>query len=137
MAARQGNGDEPITQINVTPLVDIMLVLLIIFMVTAEFISTPVIKVDLPQAAANDGPAPSDFSLTLTAAGEMFVNGEPVDEGGFLKRLDELVRASAAGPRLLIHADRAVTHGEVIRVIGLARKHGVERFAIDVSAPEE
>ena len=81
MAASTPSGDdEMITGINVTPLVDIILVLLIIFMVTANLINRPSIEVDLPQAATGEGAEPTTVALTLTEEGALFLNGTATDE---------------------------------------------------------
>ncbi len=131
-----GSGDdEPgpmIVNVNVTPLVDITLVLLIIFMVTASYIVSPAIRVDLPKAAG----APQQrtaLGLTLTKAGALYLNGAPSDDeavkrfiGGELPRNPDL--------QALISADRAVPHGDVVHVIDLCRRAGVHRFAINVDA---
>ncbi len=69
-----------ITDINVTPLVDIMLVLLIIFMLTANIINTPSIEVNLPEASTGEGTEPTVLSLTLSANGTLYLNGAPTDE---------------------------------------------------------
>ena len=85
------DDDEPITGINIIPLVDIVLVVLIIFMVTASYIVTPAIRVELPKAASGEPVANTVLSLVLTREGEMFLNGEATDEAQltkFLRRED-------------------------------------------------
>src|SRR6185295_7828151 len=77
--ARHDESDM-ITDINVTPLVDIMLVLLIIFMLTANLIIAPSIKVDLPKAATGEGVEPSTIALTLNRDGKLYLNGKETSE---------------------------------------------------------
>jgi biopolymer transport protein TolR len=132
-----GSGDdEPgpmIVNVNVTPLVDITLVLLIIFMVTASYIVSPAIRVDLPKAASGVEVQRTALGLTLTKAGALYLNGAPSDDeavkrfiGGELPRNPDL--------QAVISADRAVPHGDVVHVIDLCRRAGVRRFAINVDA---
>ena len=119
-----GSGDdEPgpmIVNINVTPLVDITLVLLIIFMVTASYIVSPAIHVDLPKAASGTEQQRTALGLTLTKEGALYLNGAPSDDeavkrfiGGELPRNPDL--------QALIAADRAVPHGDVVHVIDLVQ----------------
>ena len=131
-ASSYGNDDDGgrmIVDINVTPLVDITLVLLIIFMVTASLIVNPGIKVDLPKAASGTETSKSTLALTLNKEGVLFLNGErSSDDGvvGFIKT--ELPK----NPQLqaIIAADKAVPHGDVIHVIDLVKRSGVHKFAI-------
>jgi biopolymer transport protein TolR len=132
-----GSGDDDpgpmIVNVNVTPLVDITLVLLIIFMVTASYIVSPAIRVDLPKAASGVEQQRTALGLTLTKAGALYLNGAPSDDeavkrfiGGELPRNPDL--------QAVISADRAVPHGDVVHVIDLCRRAGVRRFAINVDA---
>ncbi len=120
-----------IAGINVTPLVDITLVLLIIFMVTASYIVSPSIKVDLPQAGSGGEQQRTSLALTLTAQGALFLNGAPSSDAalgqyvaGVLPRTPDL--------QAVIAADRAVPHGAVVHLIDVVRRAGVRRFAINV-----
>lgn len=120
-----------ISGINVTPLVDITLVLLIIFMVTASYIVSPSIKVDLPKAASGGEQPRSALALSVTAQGAVFLNGAPSSD----EAIDRFVAgALPQNPDLqaVIAADRAVPHGTVVHLIDLVRRAGVRRFAINV-----
>jgi biopolymer transport protein ExbD len=120
-----------IVDINVTPLVDITLVLLIIFMVTASYIVSPAIKVDLPKAASGSAEAKSTLSLTLMKDGKLYLNGEPANDGLVNKFIaDSLPRTPDL--QAVIAADRTVPHGDVVHVIDLVKRAGVRRFAINV-----
>jgi biopolymer transport protein ExbD len=105
-----------ITDINVTPLVDIVLVLLIIFMVTTTYIVNPTIKIDLPKAASGSEQSRTSLALTVTREGALFLPKNP-----------EL--------QAIIAADKVVPHGTVVRMIDLVKRAGVRRFAINVESP--
>jgi biopolymer transport protein TolR len=120
-----------ITEINVTPMVDITLVLLIIFMVTAGFIVNPAIKIELPKAASGESVERSTLAVSLSKGGDMFLNGQKVDE----KTLAEAVRtavAKNAKVQAVVAADRSVPHGDVVRIIDLIKRLGVAKFAISI-----
>ena len=124
-------GSQTISGINVTPLVDITLVLLIIFMVTATVIVNAGIKVELPKASAGADQARTTLALTMTKDGTLYLNGE--------KSSDQAVAAYIArtlpgNPELqaIIGADRVVPHGDVVHLIDLVKRSGVRRFAINV-----
>jgi biopolymer transport protein ExbD len=125
--------DDIVAEINVTPLVDIVLVLLIIFIVTARFTLPPNIKVDLPQASSADSPggAPQTAIVTLKAGGEIFLNETPAT----LEQLPALLaalHAKDAGLGIVINADEKVYHGAVVHVLDLAKKTGIEKVAISI-----
>jgi biopolymer transport protein ExbD len=136
MAAQvEESGDEMISATNVTPLVDITLVLLIIFMVTATYVVRQAIEVDLPRAAAGGETVGPTLAFALDREGKLFLDGAPTAQGA----AREAVRAAVAKSpeaRALISADRAVSHGRVIEVIDLVKGEGLTRFAIDVERAE-
>jgi biopolymer transport protein ExbD len=120
-----------ITEINVTPLVDIMLVLLIIFMVTTTYIVRDAIEVKLPEAATGESRKVALIAVIVDRQGKMAMNGRSATE--------EDVRSFIRGERRrgaslegVIAADRDVTHGRVVQVIDLLRSEGVVKFAINV-----
>jgi biopolymer transport protein TolR len=132
MAGKLSSADaEIISDINVTPLVDIMLVLLIIFMLTATVIAKRAIEVELPEAATGDGVPPTTVGITLDRDGALYLNGAAIDEAAL--RI-ELARASAADAKAqaVIAADKAVSHGQVVRVIDLVRQEGITKFALNI-----
>ncbi len=126
--------DEAITQINVVPLVDIMLVLLIIFMLTASFISSPSVPVNVPKALTSNPTAPASQSLVLNIRGEIFFQGKRTDQENLKKMLRE---AAALNPdlRVVLSADAAVTHGKVVELLDLVRQAGVTKIALGVAKP--
>lgn len=120
-----------ITDINVTPLVDIMLVLLVIFMLTAHLIAKQAIEVDLPKAAAGVVVQPTTLAITLTREGQLFLNGKPIAPA----ELREAVRAAVAKDpktQAMIAGDKHVSHGRVVWVLDLVKALGVGSFAIQI-----
>jgi biopolymer transport protein ExbD len=135
-AASQFQDDDSgrmITDINVTPLVDITLVLLIIFMVTTSYIVNPSIKVDLPKAVTGTEQVRTTLALTLTKEGQLYLNGDRSDEAKVAKLIaEELPR----NPDLqaIIAADKVVPHGSVVHIIDFVKRAGVRKFAINVDS---
>ena len=125
------NGPQMISGINVTPLVDITLVLLIIFMVTATFISSGAIKIDLPKAVSGSDAAKSTLALTLDKDGVLYLNGEKSDDAAVTKFIGQALPATP-DLQAIIAADKVVAHGNVVHVIDLVKRAGVRRFAINV-----
>ena len=129
------DDDEIINDINVTPFVDVALVLLIIFMVTATYIVAQSIPVDLPEAGTGEDVV-TTLAVTITDKGEMYVDGKRTDEAK-LKQLIADTRKKNEDVRVIIAGDKKVEHGVVVRVIDLVRKQGVAKFAINIDAEEE
>ena len=133
-ASRSDHSDESITGINVTPLVDVVLVLLVVMMVTATYLASRAIPVDLPSAKTGEA-STAPISVSLTRAGALYVDGAPCSEA---QLRDKLAKARRSDPELraVIAADGAVPHRLVIGVIDLLRQEHVERFAINVDADD-
>jgi biopolymer transport protein ExbD len=123
--------DDMITDINVTPLVDIMLVLLIIFMLTANLIIAPSIKVDLPNAATGEGAEPSTIALTLAKDKKLYLNGKETSEEAVRSYVPAELEKKA-DLQAIIAADRDVPHGEVVHLIDLVRTLGISKFALNI-----
>jgi biopolymer transport protein TolR len=125
------NEDEGINGINVTPLVDVTLVLLIIFMVTASYIVKETIEVELPRAAHGGETVQRTFALLITREGKSFLNGVPVDDNGLVA---EVQRAKSAGEdvQAIVGADKNATHGAVTHLLDLLKGAGVTKFAIQI-----
>ena len=130
-----GDDDAPIVDINVTPLVDIVLVLLIIFMVTATYIVKPSIKVNLPEAATGEPTENSSLGLHMNKEGLLSLNGEKIEEGPLRVALRAAVKENSEVV-CLIAADKEVPHGEVVGLMDLIRQEGVARFAINIDPKE-
>ncbi len=133
MAGRLGDdsGDEVISQINITPFVDIILVVLIIFMVTATTIARSSIEVDLPDAATAEVSDEVSFGVTLGANGELLLDGERSDGEG-VRQAIRAAQARGAEVTVLVAADRHVQHGRVVWILDLVRSEGVGKFAIHI-----
>jgi len=120
-----------VSEINVTPLVDIMLVLLIIFMLTAHLIAKQAIEVELPRAAHSTTLRPTTVAVTLTRDGSLYLDGAPTTPD----RLRAAVRAAVARDpktQAIIVGDKAVEHGRVVWVLDTIRGLGVATFAIQI-----
>jgi biopolymer transport protein ExbD len=130
MAGGARDDDELISDINVTPFVDIVLVLLIIFMVTATYIVSRAIPVDLPKASSGED-ITTTLALTLTRNGDLYLDGHKVGEDD-VKRAIASARHGNRETRAVIAADKEVTHGRVVHIIDLVRREGVSRFAINI-----
>jgi biopolymer transport protein ExbD len=129
------DDEEIISDINVTPFVDVALVLLIIFMVTATYIVAQSIPVDLPEAGTGEDVV-TTFAITITPDGQLFLDGEKKDEAGIRAKIRK-ARVHNEDVRVVIAADKVVTHGRVVHIIDLIRKEGVAKFAINIDAEEE
>jgi len=134
MAASAASDDDMITGINVTPLVDITLVLLVILMVTASYVVSRAIPMELPKGATGEG-TPTTLSVSIDKDGKMFLDAEPIAEPALRARFKS---AHDADPetRAVIAADGRTIHSNVVHVIDLLRRENVTKFAINVD-PEE
>jgi biopolymer transport protein ExbD len=130
--ANTDTSDEPITGINVTPLVDIVLVLLIIFMVTAKLIVSKSVPLDLPKAASGSD-IQTVFSVVLSADGITQVDGKTLPSDDAIFPLAKAAREKNPELRAVIKADNTVTHGRVIHVLDLLKQAQVGKIAFGVS----
>jgi biopolymer transport protein ExbD len=125
------SDDEGITGINVTPLVDVALVLLIIFMVTASYIVKETIEVELPRAAHGGETVQKTFAVLVTKEGKAFLNGVPVDDAALIA---EVQKSKAVGEdvQAIVGADKNATHGSVTHLLDVLKGAGVTKFAIQI-----
>lgn len=143
MAAKLGgDGDEAIVDINITPFVDIILVVLIIFMVTATYITEKSIKVDLPDAATGDGTESTSLAITMDASEQLFLNGAPITTGALRQEIQRAKQLKDEKGKImsvvcLIGADHSVSHGKVVGIIDLVKQEGVSKFAINIEQKEQ
>ncbi len=126
----QGGKTTMISGINITPMVDVVLVLLVIMMVSATYIVSQSLKVELPKAATADESAVSLAAVTIMKDGKMYFNQEAVDEPTLIEKFRS---ASAANEEvnLIVTADTEAKHGAVVHVIDLAKLQGITKFAIN------
>jgi biopolymer transport protein ExbD len=134
-ASEPSAGEESIVGINVTPLVDITLVLLIVFMVTAKLIVSQAIPFDLPKAATG-GATQVVFTVALDAAGRVHADGQEVLGDEALRSAAHAALARDREIRTVVQASTAAAHGSVVHVLDELRKAGVRRvaFGVDKSA---
>jgi biopolymer transport protein TolR len=133
-SARRGRGRAPMAEINVTPFVDVMLVLLIIFMVTAPLLTAGV-PVNLPQSKA--GALKQDqepVTISIERTGRITIGEEPIAENALGERLASIARAEP--PQVFLRADRTLDYGAVMRVLGELNRAGLNKVAL-VSVGDE
>lgn len=131
MAGRMSDSDEALSEINVVPLVDIILVVLIIFMVTAPMIMKPSINVNLPKASSGDKTEAKQFNITISADGKILLNGQASDTNA-LKIAAEAEQKKNPEIQAVIQADKNVSHGQVVSVMDAIKQGGIKKFAISV-----
>jgi biopolymer transport protein ExbD len=126
-----GGRARTIAAINVTPLVDVVLVLLIILMVSSTYIVAQTLKVQLPKARATDGTADKPTKVELLKDGSLRFNDNKVTEVELTQKVKDAV---AADPEmsLVVSADKEVQHGSVVHMLDIAKLAGVTKFAINV-----
>lgn len=129
---QSGDDDGMVQGINVTPLVDITLVLLIIFMVTAKLIVSQSLPLDLPKAASGQE-VQLIFGLELHANGDTIVDGKKVANDDAILPLAREAQAKNPELRAVIRADTSVQHGRVIRALDLLKQGGVSKIAFGVT----
>jgi biopolymer transport protein TolR len=123
----RSEGPRPMSDINVTPLVDVMLVLVVILIITAPLMASS-LRLDLPKAeAAKPGDAPRFVTVGLDAQGGLFLDDKPVDPQQLGARLAEVAQR---GPdtEVQVRADQAVPYGRIVDVMGAAQKAGLQRI---------
>ena len=119
-----------ITDINVTPFVDVVLVLLVVFMVVAKLIVARGVEIDKPKAATG-GDVQSTLRVSVNATGELFVNGDKYgSDGDAVSRIKEIAAASSK-PKAIIAGDRKTAYGGVMRAIDLVQQAGVTAIALE------
>lgn len=130
------SGEELISGINVTPLVDVVLVLLIIFMVTATYIVRQSIEVELPRAAHGGESVGTMLNVVLDKEAKLYVDGTPADEDELRRKVADAL-AKDKDARAIISADKLATHGSVVRIIDLVKGAGIAHFAINIEREEK
>jgi len=127
-------GPQPMGEINMTPLIDVMLVLLVIFMITAPLMSSS-LRLDLPRSdAARPSDTPVFLAIALDPAGQLYLGDERLDEAALRERL---ASAAARNPQteVQLRADRAVPYGRVAELIGIVQQAGLNRIGFVAETP--
>ncbi|OJY21884.1 MAG: hypothetical protein BGO98_02320 [Myxococcales bacterium 68-20] len=128
---KSGGGRKAIAEINITPMVDVMLVLLIIMMVSATYIVSKSLKVELPKTSSPADSVPMVAAVVVTKEGSYFFNEEKVDEAALVAKL-KAAAAQDPDTSLVVSADKDALHGAVVHVVDLAKVEGLSKFAINV-----
>jgi biopolymer transport protein ExbD len=132
-AARGRRG--AIVGINVTPMVDVVLVLLVIMMVSATYIVSQALKVELPKSVSSDETVTTVVQATVTKDNKVFINQQPASTDAEITGRLAAVRGKTGGEvNLVVSADAEARHGSVVHVIDLAKQQGVTKFAINVQS---
>jgi biopolymer transport protein ExbD len=126
-----GRGRGGIVGINVTPMVDVVLVLLVIMMVSATYIVSQSLKVELPKTASSDEAVQTVAAVTITKDRKLYFNGDPVTEMELVQKL-RVAKGKGADVNLVVSADQDVPHGQVVHVIDVAKVEGITKFSINV-----
>ena len=131
MALLPGGDDDEIGYINITPMVDVLLVLLVIFMVTANFLKQESVNINLPKVNASDPNVAQSIQISITKSGQLLMEGMNVTEDAIAAKLS---RESKARPnmRVTLSADERLAYGTIARIMGLIRQSGVTRIALSV-----
>jgi biopolymer transport protein TolR len=131
----RSKGSEPMSEINVTPLVDVMLVLVVIFIITAPLLASS-IKLNLPKTdAAKASDAAKFVTIVVDKSAKVFLNDQPIE----LPALSESLQKSAKDnpeTEVQLRADEAVPYGKVVEVMGVAQKAGLNRIGFVASQPQ-
>ncbi|MDB5958002.1 biopolymer transporter ExbD [Ramlibacter sp.] len=128
-------GEAPMSDINVTPLVDVMLVLVVIFIITAPLLASS-IRLDLPKAEGTQpGDAPQFVTVVVDKAGKLFLNDKPVSAPQLTEQLTAAARQNP-DTEIQLRADQGVPYGRVVEVMGMAHQAGLSRIGF-VAEPEK
>jgi biopolymer transport protein TolR len=127
-------GAKPMSEINMTPLIDVMLVLLVIFIITAPLLASS-IKLDLPKTdAALPGQAPKFVTLVVDATGQAYLNDAPLGAEALVMRLQEVATRDPE-TEVQLRADAVVPYGRIVEVMGAAQKAGLNRIGFVANPP--
>lgn len=131
MGMSQNTDDNEISNINITPMVDIILVLLVIFMVTASFLKRESININLPKVAASDPNVARSLQVALTRDGKLMMEDTEVNEERLVANLKREAKMRP-NMRVTLSADASLAYGSIAKVMGMVRKSGVSRIALSV-----
>jgi biopolymer transport protein ExbD len=133
--AASSQDDGEITGINVTPLVDVTLVLLIIFMVTAKLVMSQAMPLDLPKAATA-GETQTVYTVTIDSEGLIAANGQAIDDDASLRASAQQAQRETPELRAVLSASARVNHGRVMHVLDVLRAVGVAKVAFGAEKSE-
>ncbi len=125
------DDDDLISDINIVPFVDILLVILIIFMVTAPVVMRPSLKIQLPEASSGDKTEYTPFQLSVSSKEQITLNGEPIQFENLKLLAQDFIAKNPAG-QAVISADEAVPHGDVIAILDQIKLGGVKKLGLSI-----
>ncbi|GBF43857.1 biopolymer transporter ExbD [Leptospira levettii] len=131
MAGASGPQDEEIGSINITPMVDVILVLLVIFMVTANFLKKESLNINLPKVQAADPNVAESVQVAITKTGAILLEGKDTDITGLVRNLEREAKIRP-NMRLTLSADESLPYGKITELMGIIRKAGVTKIALSV-----
>jgi biopolymer transport protein ExbD len=131
MALLPGGDDDEIGYINITPMVDVLLVLLVIFMVTANFLKQESVNINLPKVNAADPNVAQSIQVALTKDSKLLMEGIDTTEEALVRKLSQESKYRP-NMRVTLSADERLAYGSIARVMGLIRQSGVTRIALSV-----
>lgn len=137
-SVQQGGGDDdewgsgqPMSDINVTPFVDVVLVLLVIFMISAPIIMKESMNINLPKSGSGDGKISQTLGVVVTKSGQILLNGKMATESTIRTAVQAAIKEDP-DTRAIISADQDARHGDVVRAIDLIKSSGMEKFAVEI-----
>ena len=137
MASKFDDNDEGINEINITPFVDVVLVLLVIFMVTAPAMIKESLKVNLPKTLTSDVISKTEsVGIAITKEGQVLFNGKLMGPDSLQVELSKIAKESPL-TNFLISADTDARHGDVVKMIDRLKKNNLNRFALQVEKIQE
>lgn len=125
-----------ISSINITPFVDVVLVLLVIFMVTAPMLVKDILEIKLPKTLTGDGKMLQTLGVAVNKDGNILLNGQITDEDGLRIATKEAL-SKDADSQAIISADVEAAYGKVVRVIDILKTSGLEKFAVQIEKEEK
>ena len=132
----ESHNEGIMTAINITPFVDVVLVLLVIFMVTAPMLVKDILELRLPKTKTGDGQMMQTLGVAVNKDGNILLNGQLTDEAG-LSEATKLSLAENPQAQALISADKEAFYGKVVRVIDILKTAGLEKFAVQIEREEK
>lgn len=138
MAAESNENNESglMSAINITPFVDVVLVLLVIFIVTAPMLVKDILELRLPKTTSGDGQVHETLGIAVNRDGNILINGTISDEQGLTRAAQAALSINSLS-QAIIAADTEVPYGKVVRVIDLLKSAGLNRFAVQIERTEK
>ncbi|TXT36198.1 MAG: biopolymer transport protein ExbD/TolR [Comamonadaceae bacterium] len=131
----RSSGSQPMSDINMTPLIDVMLVLVVIFIITAPLLASS-IKLDLPNTnAAKPGEASQSVTVVVDAAGQTYLKDQPVNQDTLVRKFEEAKQLNP-DTEVQLRADKLVPYGRIVEIMGVAHKAGLTHIGFVADATD-